>query len=218
MPIRRRKLNPVTGQKFNKLKIIDIAESNKDGRCRVIVECECGKIKTVQYRHIEKGSIKSCGCLIIKHGLDKHPLAAIWRAMKARCYSKKSISYKNYGGKGIKICKQWRESLPNFIEWMEANGWEKGMQIDRKNNKGNYSPCNCRVVTVKANQNNRSNNRKVFYNGKYRTIAELSDEYKISYDKLYQRLFKLKWPIERAINIKRAKSKKPESTYNAGAI
>lgn len=72
--------------------------------------------------------------------------------MKDRCYGENNISYPNYGGKGIRVCRQWRNSYSNFKEWALLNGYVEGLSIDRVNVSGNYEPSNCRWVT-KADNN-----------------------------------------------------------------
>lgn len=78
--------------------------------------------------------------------------------MKERCYNPNAHYYKNYGGRGISICDEWRNDPIAFIQWGEKHGYQKGLQIDRIDNDGNYEPSNCRFVTPKENNNNKRNN------------------------------------------------------------
>ena len=100
------------------------------------------------------------------HGYYYHPLYQVWRGMRKRIYNKNHVGYKNYGGRGITICKEWNESAKAFIEWALNGGWEKGLFIDRIDNDGNYCPENCRFITIqKSNKNKRllqSNNTSGF--------------------------------------------------------
>jgi len=83
-----------------------------------------------------------------------HPLYIVWQGMKSRCLSPKSTAYKNYGGRGIKICNRWL-SLENFESDM-LDSFKEGLWIDRINNEGDYTPENCRWVTpVQSGQNGR---------------------------------------------------------------
>lgn len=77
-----------------------------------------------------------------------------WKAIKQRTRNPKCRAYKNYGGRGIDVCKEWEEFEP-FLAWSLANGWEKGLDIDRIDNDGNYEPSNCRYVSRADNVNNR---------------------------------------------------------------
>jgi hypothetical protein len=74
--------------------------------------------------------------------------------MKERCYSKGHKSYASYGGRGISVCDEWRNSSRAFINWGEENGFEPHLQLDRIDNDGNYEPSNCRWVTRKTNASN----------------------------------------------------------------
>jgi len=88
-------------------------------------------------------------------GYSKHPLYSVLRSMKSRCYNKNVKNFKNYGGRGITLCEEWRRDARFFIRWGEKNGYRKGLQIDRINNDGNYEPDNCRFVTPRENLLNR---------------------------------------------------------------
>ncbi len=90
-----------------------------------------------------------------KHGLWKHPLYKTWGKMKERCYNQKYKSYKNYGGRGITVCEEWKHDPKTFVEWCLAHGWQKGLLIDRRDNEGNYSPDNCRFVDAGLSARNK---------------------------------------------------------------
>lgn len=106
------------------------------------------------------------------HKMSHKPTYTAWRSMKARCLNKNTASYKDYGGRGITICKRWLESFENFIEDMGTK--PNGMQLDRiKNDKG-YSKENCRWSTPSENSNNRRSSRLFIYKGEKKSIAELA--------------------------------------------
>lgn len=79
--------------------------------------------------------------------------------MRKRCYSQTCKNYPNYGGRGIYVCDEWRNSFHAFKDWALASGWKPGLEIDRINNDGPYSPENCRCVTHEANSRNRRDNK-----------------------------------------------------------
>lgn len=89
-----------------------------------------------------------------KHGLSQTQLYRCWYGIIQRCDDSKNRAYKWYGGRGISICDEWKNSLETFYSWAMANGFQKGLTIDRINNDGNYEPSNCRWVTRKVNLNN----------------------------------------------------------------
>ena len=127
---------------------------------RAVFKCYCGKEWSANISDITTGHIKSCGCLFnkgnTKHGLKKHPLYTHWRGMRQRCNDSNHHKYKNYGGRGIKVCKEWNEDFLPFYKWAIENGYSKGLSIDRINNDGGYNPSNCRWITVAENSRHKS--------------------------------------------------------------
>jgi len=106
-----------------------------------------------------------------KHGLRWHPSYGTWNGMMQRCHNRKSKSWKNYGGRGIKVCKRWH-SVSNFIEDMGSK--PPGHTLDRKNNDRGYYPSNCRWVSGTSQCNNMRKNVRISYRGKTLTLAEWS--------------------------------------------
>jgi len=110
---------------------------------------------------------------VIIHGLSKHPIYTVWRCMKNRCFNKSNHRYKDYGGRGISICKKWLIAK-NFLNDMLPT-YKKGLQLDRINNDGDYKPSNCRWVTPSQNQRNRRYNYMVKFKGSIIGLAECSE-------------------------------------------
>ena len=103
--------------------------------------------------------------------------------MKRRCYNPEEKFYKDYGGRGIKVCDEWmdkKEGHSNFQKWAVENGWEKGRSIDRIDVNGNYEPNNCRWATPEEQANNRRNNNYVTINGVTKTTSEWARQIGIS--------------------------------------
>jgi hypothetical protein len=90
------------------------------------------------------------------HGMKGHPLYDVYRGMIRRCYQTDHKSYRWYGGRGISVCIEWLEDRAKFFEWALNNGWKEGLQLDRRDNDGNYTPDNCRFVTAAVNSENRT--------------------------------------------------------------
>lgn len=152
----------IIGNKYGRWTVLERAE-NINRRTAWLCQCECGNKKIVKYSDLYNGRTKSCGCLrkdLVKeefstHKLSKHPLFKRWINMKTRCYNPKAINYKNYGGRGIRICNEWLHDFKKFYDWSMANGFKENLSIDRINNDGNYEPGNCRWATAKEQVHNR---------------------------------------------------------------
>lgn len=103
--------------------------------------------------------------------------------MKRRCYNPEEKFYKDYGGRGIKVCDEWmdkKEGHSNFQKWAVKNGWEEGRSIDRIDVNGNYEPSNCRWATPEEQANNRRNNNYITINGVTKTTSEWARQIGIS--------------------------------------
>jgi hypothetical protein len=87
----------------------------------------------------------------LKHGKKPALLYYIWKAIKARCFNKKVNNFRNYGGKGIIVCSEWKDDFLKFRTWALRNGYQENLTIDRINNDGNYEPSNCRWITKSEN-------------------------------------------------------------------
>ena len=191
----------LTGQKFGRLIVLERSNICKKGHTTFcLCQCNCGNKRIISYTSLKRGNTKSCGCynkemssqriikLFTKHNMSETRIYHIWEGMKARCYNKNDNSYKNYGGRGIKICKEWKHDFLNFYNWAMANGYKENLTIDRINVNGNYEPENCRWVNMIIQNNNTTNNRKITYKNKIYTISELSRLLKINYRTLYSRI------------------------------
>lgn len=138
----------------------------------------------------------------VKHGLSKTRLYTIWHSMYCRCYYKSTNQYKNYGGKGIKVCEEWKSSqgFLNFYNWAINNGYEEKLTLDRIDSNKNYCPENCRWVTSKSQSNNKTNNVFYTFNGETKTAKQWCELYSISQTTLNDRL-KRGWSLEQALTI-----------------
>lgn len=128
----------------------------------------------------------------------KTRLQEIFKCMKQRCYNPRNISFQNYGGRGINICKEWLENSSAFYEWSKNNGYAEDLTIDRIDNNKGYCPENCRWVSKKMQSNNKRNNRIISYKGKTQTLAQWCDELELDYDVIEHRLIRNNWVAEKA--------------------
>lgn len=133
-----------------------------------------------------------------KHGGSGTRLHSVWRNMKTRCYNPKSKYFARYGGRGIIVCDEWRQSFSAFREWALSHGYADNLTIDRINNNEGYRPDNCQWVTQKKQLRNFSRNRLITYKGQTKPVTEWAEEKQISVKALYYRVEK-GWTAEEAL-------------------
>lgn len=160
------KMIDLTGQRFGSLTVVRFSHKNSFQQAVWLCECDCGKETSVHSNNLRRGYTRSCGCVrnsktserAKKHGMHGSNLYERWKSMKERC---EDLNNPNYGGKGIKVCDEWKDNFQAFAEWAMANGYDPKLQIDRMDGTGNYEPSNCRWVTAKVNSENRKDVKKV---------------------------------------------------------
>lgn len=200
----------LTGQRFGKLTVICQAGLNKHNKSLWNCKCDCGNETVTTTALLRSGKTKSCGCLHdeifaknrlkhFKHGQRQSRLYRIWAGMKQRCYNENVPKYQRYGGRGITVCPEWRDSFEAFRDWALANGYRDDLTLDREDNNGPYSPENCRWATNKEQTNNMSKSLFFELGGERRTLKEWASIYGLNYNTVYSRIYRNGWDFEKAI-------------------
>lgn len=155
-------------------------------RCK----CSCGNIRNVDRVNLLSGRSRSCGCfelsLKTQHGMTGMPIHRTWGGMKNRCLNPNNPQFKNYGGRGIKVCERWLESFENFYADM-GDKPSPNHSLERKDNEMGYSPDNCIWATPKEQARNTRVNVLVTIEGETKTLAEWSEQNGIDYSTLWRR-------------------------------
>lgn len=196
----------LTGKQFGYLRVIKPGGS-KNNRVVWVCECECGNIATITTQSLTTGNTKSCGCHKyggrLSHGESRNSqtrLYRIWSGMKNRCTNETHIGFHLYGGKGIKVCEEWK-SFENFRDWANKNGYNDSLTIDRKDSSKDYEPENCRWVSYKEQSNNTNRNHYIEAFGETKTISEWSDVYGVPQKTIAARVNLLEWSSEDAVSV-----------------
>lgn len=178
------------GMRFGRLTVIGVDESNTTKNTKYICQCDCGNLTSVSRCNLKSGHIISCGCYNReknrKHGMSHTRIFGIYKCMMHRCNSPKDHAYSEYGGRGIKVCKEWQDDFLNFYNWSMENGYSDDLSIDRIDNNGNYEPSNCRWATQIQQMNNTRYNNHVLYGGKRYTVSEFARMLGISVNTVYR--------------------------------
>lgn len=201
------RLIDLTGKRFGRLTVIRRHYRN-DNSNKVVWECQCdcGNTCLVSQPNLGRGTY-SCGCLNhesrvavnTKHGMRYSRIYYIWTSMIQRCYNPKAGSYRLYGAKGVTVCDEWRRDAASFFAWAADNGYSDDLSIDRLDNSKGYSPDNCRWVTMKTQQNNRSTNKLLTHDGKTLTLSQWAETIGLNPRSLESRLVR-GWPTEKALS------------------
>lgn len=199
------------GTRFGHLVVIGKGEPkliNRNGRnayleSTVVVKCDCGNERIFSV-HRMKGKV-SCGwnCpfrfeSITTHGGTKTRLFRTRGNMLQRCYNPKNTHYAEYGGRGIKVCDEWRHDFAAFRDWAMSHGYNDTLTIDRIDSNGNYEPSNCRWIPLEKQMANRRSCRMLTANGKTQTMAAWAQELGVDPMAIKCRLNR-GWSVERAI-------------------
>lgn len=186
----------IAGERYGRYTVIKRAGTNKAGNSTWLCKCDCGTKKIVASGTLRSKGTVSCGCWIREvtskrsrtHCESKTRLYKTWITMKTRCYNSKANNYKDYGGRGIKVCPEWKYDYQAFSDWSKANGYSDTLTIDRIDNDGSYAPDNCRWITSFEQQSNKRSNRVLVIDGVANTVTEWGRIYGIDPQAIWARL------------------------------
>lgn len=163
--------------------------------------CDCGTERAVFGADLKRGGSVSCGCFArekreqdITHGMTKHPAYRSWVYMKVRCENSERDGYHLYGGRGIRVCEEWKDSFETFWEDMGST-WRKGLTIERIDVNGHYEPSNCRWATRKEQAGNRRTARLIDTPEGKMSVTEAAERFGLKRNTIFARI-SYGWPEE----------------------
>lgn len=161
-------------------------------------KCDCGNETILTVQRFFRGTL-SCGCL--KREVNREfprkytktipAIRSMYSCMIGRCYNPENKGYSNYGGRGVRVCKEWKNSYQLFLNWVIENGYKKGLQLDKdKLGDGKlYSPKTCCFLTRQENrkyQRPPKSKYRLIYKGIEMGINDISNKFGIPYPTLYK--------------------------------
>jgi len=196
----------ISGQRFNRLEVIRRVENSKRGVSQWLCKCDCGNTVVVIGFRLTSGHTQSCGCYQRQRAKEAKTIHGYsgrnketreyraWKDAKTRCFWKKHIHFKDYGGRGITMNKKWASNFIKFFEYMGE--CPENYTLERIDVNGNYEPGNCKWASIQEQAWNKKNTRYVdFYHIKI-PIAKLVKILKIDYGKLHRWIVKEKTSMD----------------------
>lgn len=200
------KTRDISGKRFGRLIAIDVFVSEKSARRRFYWNCvcDCGSTTKVEASNLVAGAVVSCGCLrnervraARKTEASKFKtLNATWRLMIDRCYNKSNKQYKDYGGRGIQVCEEWRDSFISFAKDMSPK--PSGFTLGRIDNDGHYCKLNCRWETHKQQARNTRRTVWIEVDGVKKSLPEWCEIFNVTQSSVRHRIHR-GWPVGKGL-------------------
>lgn len=199
----------LAGSRFGRLAVLRRAGSRLGSSAWECL-CDCGKTITARACHLRRGYTSSCGCLRseirsavhtthgeLLGGRFTHEYRS-WSHMKNRCGNPKNAAYKNYGGRGIRVCERWVLSFAAFLS--DMGRCPPGLTLDRRNNNGHYEPSNCRWASLSQQASNRRSSRYLQYDGQNLTVLQWAKRLGVRHQLICRRLDR-GWTVSETLTI-----------------
>lgn len=169
----------ISGRGFGRLVAVRPFDRLPDGVTRWLCLCQCGKEAYVRRNNLLNSHTKSCGCLLseksksrtLRHGFSKMPEYHAWQNAISRCENPSNPRYASYGGRGIKVCAEWRDSFPAFLKELGIKT-SSDHSLERLDVNKGYEPGNVRWATGFRQNMNTTRSRFITVNGTTRTLTE----------------------------------------------
>lgn len=208
-----RRVANLAEKRFGRLTVSSFVGDDKHGNKMWQCRCDCGNAKVVRGQHLKAGLIRSCGCFHDEcsavanrtHGKRKAKVYSVWGAMLARCRNPNNKRFKDYGGRGIKICESWLH-FENFLADMGEP--PEGGTLDRIDGNGNYAPGNCTWSTHTQQARNRRSTVHVTVDGVTKPLGAWVEESGLKYATVWRRIFICGWSPKDAITLRKFTSPK----------
>jgi hypothetical protein len=191
----------LTGCQFRRWTVVTFV-----GNRRWLCRCVCGREKAVAGYDLRSGKSRSCGCLrteqvvtrSTKHGQTGTPEHRAWVDLTRRCRDSSHRQYRDYGGRGIRVCNRWRYSCEAFVEDMGSRPSSKH-SIHRIDNDGHYELSNCMWATQAEQNRNHRRNHIITFSGQTMCLSDWAEKVGLDRGCLNTRLNILKWSVEKAL-------------------
>jgi hypothetical protein len=207
----------LTGQPFGRWLVLERAANDARSRAQWLCQCACGTVRSVNGTSLRQGISLSCGCLCKertsrarrKHGMTRTPEYTVWLNIRRRCYEPRNNRFAYYGGRGIIVCPEWRESFEQFYADMGIRPSLKHT-VERRDNDGNYTPENCYWATDDIQRRNKRTNRMLTFEGRTLCAKDWSKITGLHRTTILQRVDS-GWPVDQALTMPPQGPLKPRS-------
>jgi hypothetical protein len=206
---RARKTIRLDGRRFGRWLVVGPSRSQRFGalgkpKIQWFCRCDCGAERWVFSDVLRRGGSLSCGCLCREisrsrgtHYMSKTPIYRVWRSMISRCENSNNSQFHLYGGRGVTVCRRWRESFAAFRDDMGQKP-TSSHSLDRIDNNGNYEPGNVRWATAKEQAANLRKNVNLTHDGETLCVSAWARKTGLREQTLRRRL-SLGWSHEKAL-------------------